>query len=421
MDKAQTIIVVDDDVMLGQQITSRLTEAGFSVSHRTSSRQALDEIIESPPDAVLLDIMMPELDGMEMCRRLRADARLGDTRIIMLSTKSFEFDRRRARQLGADGFVTKPLDLDQLADTVCCLLRDEMTVTYWGVRGTLPVPGAKSLRYGGNTSCVTMLFPQGDLFIFDAGSGIKELSNSLMRDNPGRIAGRLFLSHPHWDHINALPFFVPLYIVGNHFDIFGPSHGGLRLEDLIGAQMDGVYFPITMREFGASVHFRALHEQSVTFDGIEVRTMLLNHPGYCLGYRVNYHGRSVCYVTDNELPPVEASTHDPEYRQRLGAFIADCDLLITDVTYRDHEYPRKVGWGHSAVTPVVDLAHDFRVKTLHLFHHDPDQNDDDIDTKLAEASARLAARNSNTRCAAPAEATVIRLSAAPHNTIGPKN
>jgi phosphoribosyl 1,2-cyclic phosphodiesterase len=274
---------------------------------------------------------------------------------------------------------------------------------FWGVRGTLPVPGEMSLRYGGNTPCVTLAFDNGELFVFDAGSGIKELSNYLMSRSTGRIEAKIFISHPHWDHINSLPFLAPLYIAGNEFEVCGPANGDRGMRQLVGAQMDGIFFPITMREFAAQVLFRDLVEETFGVGDIEIRTMLLSHPGRCLGYRVVYREKSVCYITDNELFPPDLPQHDPAYLERLTGFVEGADALITDTTYTEDEYRGKVGWGHSAVGQVAELAHRAGVKAFYLFHHDPEQTDDHIDAKLASAREVLNGLGSKTECVAPAE------------------
>ena len=144
-------------------------------------------------------------------------------------------------------------------------------------------------------------------------------------------------------------------------------------------------------------------------DGIAVKTLLLSHPGNCLGYRVEYKGRSVCYITDNELFLPDSQQHNPHYVDRLTAFVSGTDALITDCTYTDSEYVTKVGWGHSCVGQVVDLAHRAKVETLYIFHHDPDQNDDAIDAKLQAAQDRLVSLGSDTRCEAPAETQVVKI------------
>ncbi len=286
---------------------------------------------------------------------------------------------------------------------------NRICATFWGVRGTLPVPGPKSVRYGGNTSCMTLSIEGDQLFIFDAGSGIKELSNHLMAQPPGRITAKIFISHPHWDHINALPFFAPLYRAGNEFEVCGPANGDMGMRELVGAQMDGIFFPITMREFGARVTFRDLGEEVLPIGDIVVRTLLLNHPGNCLGYRVDYRQASVCYVTDNELIPPSSPQHDPARRERLIEFVRGTDALITDTTYTDAEYESKTGWGHSSVSQVIDLAHHAQVGSLYLFHHDPEQSDDQIDAKLAQARSTLEQLGSRTVCFAPAEGDTFDL------------
>ena len=137
--------------------------------------------------------------------------------------------------------------------------------------------------------------------------------------------------------------------------------------------------------------------------------MLLSHPGYCLGYRVEYKGRSVCYITDNELYLGSSPNHNPHYENKLAEFVKHTDLLITDTTYTDEEYQGKVGWGHSCISKVTELAHRAEVKSLYLFHHDPDQSDDDIDSKLESARAALLSLGSSVVCYAPSEREVLNL------------
>ena len=235
-------------------------------------------------------------------------------------------------KLGADGFIGKPLDIATFAETVIEIIVDEIEMTFWGVRGTLPVPGPKTLKYGGNTSCMTLQFAKGQFFVFDAGTGIKALSNHLMATRDGKLNAKKFISHPHWDHINALPYFAPLYIPGNEFEILGAAHASISLRDLISSQMDDVYFPITMKDFGSHVELRELGQGAFDVDGIAVKTMLLSHPGNCLGYRIDYKGRSICYITDNELFLPESLSYYPNYGNNLASFIEGSDALITDLS-----------------------------------------------------------------------------------------
>ena len=402
--------LVDDDPDILAMLTQVLERAGHRVEAAPSSVQALKQIPISRPDCVVTDIMMPEMDGFELTRELRRRPELGDMKIIVLSAKSYDFDRRRARELGADGYVAKPFHRETLLGSIMEIVESRVAVTYWGVHGTLPTPGSAYTRYGGNTPCVSVEIGGEPLYIFDCGSGIKRLSDSIMAAGATqRFSARIFVSHTHWDHINTVPFFAPLYMRGNQIELFGPYQGDLTIERAVSAQMESVYFPVTVREFGARLVFRDLREETLEFGPVRIDTMLLSHPGYCLGYRLSVRGRVICYITDNELYLPGDPRHNPRYMEQLAGFVKGADVLITDTTYRDSEYPSKVDWGHSCVSQVAELAAKAEVKRLHLFHHDPDQTDEIIDLKLAEAREGLARLASKVECEAPAEGSTLVL------------
>jgi CheY-like chemotaxis protein len=205
------------------------------VTSNTDRANALSEILSIKPDCVLLDMMMPGIDGLEVCRTLRDKKGMEETKIIMVSGKAYEFDRKRAYEFGADGYITKPLKEKTFVAEVERIPEDKVILSFWGVHGTLPVPGEKTVKYGGNTSCVTLDFLRDQNFIFDAGSGIKKLSDWLLANKRAKIEAKIFIYHPHWDHINALPFFVPLYMPGNEFEIFGARHGDVTTRELVSA------------------------------------------------------------------------------------------------------------------------------------------------------------------------------------------
>jgi phosphoribosyl 1,2-cyclic phosphodiesterase len=396
--------VVDDDPDILALLARVLEGAGHQVESSPSSLAALKQIPISRPDCVITDIMMPEMDGFELTRELRRRPDLREMKIIVLSSKSYEFDRRRAKELGADGYIAKPFQLESVLESISEIISSRVMVTYWGVHGTLPTPGAAYTRYGGNTPCVSVEIGGEPLYVFDCGSGIKRLSDRVIAGGPGqRFSSRIFVSHTHWDHINTVPFFAPLYVRGNQIEIFGPYQGDLTIARAISAQMESVYFPVTIREFGAHLVFRDLREESLEFGPVRIDTMLLSHPGYCLGYRLTTRGRNICYITDNELYLPSDARHNPRYVQQLANFVSGADVLITDTTYRDDEYPSKVDWGHSCVSQVIDLAARAEVKRLHLFHHDPDDTDERIDRKLDEAREGLVKLGSKVQCDAPAE------------------
>ena len=303
---------------------------------------ALAEIPRERPDCVLMDIMMPELDGHELCRRLRAMPELAGIRLVMVSAKAYHFERRRALEMGADAFFQKPLDHARFAADLQRIVADTLAVGFWGVRGTLP-------------------------------------------------------------------FFAPFYSVGHRIEICGPAQADLSLRELLSAQMESPYFPISVREFAADVHYRELREGEFEIGRERVRTMLLSHPGSCLGYRLEHGGRSLCYVTDNELHPPDSPFHSAEYVEQLADFARGADLLITDCAYTDEEYPQRINYGHSCVSQVVDFAARAEAKRLCLIHHDPDQSDAVVDAKLERGRELLAARGASTEVLAPAELSEIEL------------
>jgi phosphoribosyl 1,2-cyclic phosphodiesterase len=387
-----------------------LGAAGHEVERSTSGLDALGRIPSAHPDCVITDVMMPGMDGFELTRELRRRPELAGVKIIVLSAKTYEFDRRRAKELGADGYLAKPFHRESLLESILEILSSRVRISYWGVHGTLPTPGPAFTRYGGNTPCVSVEVGGEPLTIFDCGSGIKRLSDHLMATlGSQRFSARIFISHTHWDHINTIPFFQPLYLRGNEIEVFGPYQGDLTIERAISAQMESVYFPVTIREFGARLVFRDVREETLSFGPLKMETMLLSHPGYCLGYRLTARERSVCYITDNELYLSSDRRYNPRYVEQLTDFVRGADLLITDTTYRDGEYPSKVDWGHSCVSQVAKLAARAEVKRLHLFHHDIDQTDEAIDLKLREAREALQKLESKVECSAPAEGSTLVL------------
>lgn len=400
-------VIVEDDHAMAGLMAKLLIKSGHTVQHIDSGNEAIAQIPSIKPDCVLLDLMMPEVDGFTVIQELKREKGLKNTSLIVVSAKAYDFDRKQVLKQGAQGFLTKPINPATFSDRLERILGDTMSVAFWGCRGTLPVPGEQSLKYGGNTSCVSIEFPNDQLFVFDAGSGIKKLSDFLLSQQRPKIEGKIFISHPHWDHINALPFFAPLYMQGNEFEVLGAKHGDLTMREIVSAQMDGVYFPITLNEFAARLYFHDLYEETLQIGNIEVKTMLLSHPGVCLGYRVNYNGRSLCYITDNELYFEDNIHFNPRYEQSLADFIRKCDVLIIDSSFTDEEYKMKVGWGHSCISRVVDIAHKGEVKNLYLFHHEPNQTDGDIDRKFVTAQDLLTELGSKTVCHCPKEGDIL--------------
>jgi phosphoribosyl 1,2-cyclic phosphodiesterase len=409
MDKKHFLIVDDDKEML-ELLTVLLERKGHQVSALISSEEALEKVSKINPDCIISDLIMPKISGIELFEKIHNLKDINQPKFIIVTVRQYDFDKRRALQAGIDGYIYKPIDVNTFADEVTSIVEGEIVVTFWGVRGTLPVPGRESIRYGGNTNCVTLSIAEKYLFIFDAGTGIKSLSTYLIKENAFPLSAKIFITHPHYDHINGLPFFVPLYLKGNEFEIFGTSSHGIDVQKYIEGQMDSVYFPVTTNEFSSKITFHNLSEESFNMEnGIKVDTINLNHPGGCIGYRVTYRNKIFCYITDNEIMPDDSPASSGFDKVRLINFIQNADLVVIDSTYTDSEYEKKMLWGHSSISQVVDVLAKAHVKVGCLYHHDPDQTDDDIDKKLHQAQALLKKMNSNTICIAPHEGDSITI------------
>ncbi len=285
-----------------------------------------------------------------------------------------------------------------------------MDIRFWGVRGSIPSPGEHTVKYGGNTACVELRFPDSQrIVIIDAGSGIRELGDHLLihDQHRGPVEADLFFTHTHIDHIIGFPFFAPLYVQGTKLRIYGPAtYDEDPLENVIGSQMSYHYFPVRLVEVAAQMVYRDIKEGHFDLgDGIEVTTRYLNHPLLCLGYRFEHHGRIVCTVYDTEpfcnlfAEPSDSSNSSDRTayegqiaadreNSRLEEFFAGADLLIHDAQYLQKEYDSsRVGWGHTSIEYAIAAARRGRVKKLVLFHHDPGRTDAEIDA-LASAYCR---------------------------------
>ena len=270
-----------------------------------------------------------------------------------------------------------------------------MRIRFWGTRGSLAKPGPSTVRYGGNTSCVEVRAEDGTLIVLDCGTGAHDLGRSLVTSGERPIRGHLLLTHTHWDHIQGFPFFAPLFIQGNEWDVYAPQGLGQRLEDTLAGQMEYEYFPVTLGQLDATIRYHELHEGVFNLGAVQVTARYLNHPGLAMGYRLEADGAAMVYATDHE----PHSRHQPEVTgpatvlpvhredQRHVEFLAGADLVIHDAQYTLEEYPSKLTWGHCPAEVAVGFALAAGVKRLALFHHDPLRDDAALD-RLVEACRR---------------------------------
>ena len=270
-----------------------------------------------------------------------------------------------------------------------------MIIKFWGTRGSLPVPGPDTVRYGGNTTCISVQTNDGQLLVLDAGTGIRPLGEQLSRHPPVRCT--LFISHTHWDHIHGLPFFSPLFSTENRIEIYGAPDPVSKksIRSLLANQMEYPHFPVRINELSAQIEYRDLEQgKSIQVGSATVSTVQMHHTAMTHGFKVEDGGRSLFFTSDHEpyrnyYPPGDEQ-YD-EYQRivdgqnaKLRRMIQGVDLLIADSQYTTEEYPSHRGWGHSTHDHSVGLALDVGARSLFMTHHEITRRDDELDQTLEQ-------------------------------------
>jgi phosphoribosyl 1,2-cyclic phosphodiesterase len=408
---------------------------------------------------VFCDLLVPGCNGFQLCRALRSpSAQLPDARLVLTTGSDYDALRVDAVHAGADDYFVKPISEPDLlhflkqihrpgsvteirrattrrhrlqpAGDVGQVLAEKiptgsMSLRFWGVRGSIPTPGPATLQYGGNTSCVEVR-ADGQLIILDAGTGIRELGLNLNREFAGHpLSLSLLISHTHWDHIQGLPFFDPAYNLKNRLRIIGCEGAREGLLATLSSQMESPYFPIGWQKLPSHIEIEELRESSFQLGSVNVETIFLNHPGVCLGYRINAAAGSVAYLPDHEpFQRYKFHSGDPEQSgsteflqfarrqdQKLIDFVRDADVLILDSQYDSTEYQTRVGWGHGCLDDVVAIALNANAKRLFLFHHDPAHDDEKMSQMAQWARDFVVALGETLEVDAAREGLEINLSA----------
>jgi phosphoribosyl 1,2-cyclic phosphodiesterase len=276
-----------------------------------------------------------------------------------------------------------------------------MKFRFWGVRGSIPSPGPRTARYGGNTTCIEVLGDDGTLIILDGGTGIFALAQNLLTRLP--VRANIFITHSHWDHIHGLPFFSPLFIKGSRVRLHGAVDPvtGNGIEHVMGVQLQNSYFPVSEAQMDATIEYQTLEfGETVTVGDTEVGNVVMNHPVTNLGYRISCNGKSVFFTGDHEPFYNIYGAGDPQHgpyeqymaqRQReIDAAMAGVDALIVDCSYTRDEYPAKQGWGHGTFDAALATAMRVGAKALYCTHHEPTRGDDELEAVFAEVMARHA-------------------------------
>jgi phosphoribosyl 1,2-cyclic phosphodiesterase/CheY-like chemotaxis protein len=408
----KTILLIDDDELCRKPAARMLQRAGWEVVEAEDGERGIELAIQHRPDVILCDLLMPRVNGYQVCRAVREHPDLRGTRIIVISGRDFASDRQSAEEAGVTEFLLKPIEFEALIETLkkpapaapagpmiaeptvepsAKPVADQTTrVKFWGVRGSIPTPGQSTVFFGGNTACVEVR-ADGEVIILDAGSGIRPLGEALAAEFAGQpIEINLLVTHTHWDHIQGFPFFLPAYDSRNRVHILGYEGARDGLAATLAGQMESPYFPIALKQMPGNIVIEELKEMMFTVGSVRVEACFSNHPGVCVGYKLFTAGGTLVYLPDNE----SFGEHNSEahggavprnIEKNLREFIQDVDVLIIDAQYSGQEYKSHVGWGHGCVDDVVRFALAARVKRLFLFHHDPRHDDRFISNMLMHA------------------------------------
>jgi CheY-like chemotaxis protein/phosphoribosyl 1,2-cyclic phosphodiesterase len=401
------VLVIDDDPDIRLVAKNALEYAGYEVLVAEDGARGLQQVFSQQPHAVLIELMMPGMHGYSVCQAIRSDPSLKDVKIVVCSAKVYPTDIKKAMDLGADAYLMKPFAPDELLSKLASVLDPSgppVKVKFWGTRGSIPTPGPRTLRYGGNTCCVEVRCGD-DIIMLDCGTGAREMGHALAEEFKGRpMCLHIFMSHTHWDHIQGFPFFIPAYASGTRLNLYSLRGADKSLEKVFTGQMDANYFPVSLNDMNARLKF-------VELDGpIKIGSMIithnrLNHPGLAIGFRIQAGPKSVVYQTDHETYSrlLGPSEHNRKLDREVTEFSRNADLLIREAQYTEEEYISKRGWGHSTFFDALETAHEAGVKQLAIFHHEPMRDDDSLDRMMARCHERMKERGMTFRLFASAD------------------
>ncbi len=380
-----------------------------------AGRECLKKIHEFKPELILIDLMLPEMHAIEILKHLKQDEETRSIGVIVSSFQAMVQNYHSALDAGANYFLLKPIDPKEFFELADRFFKGELTpapfmikgepnantatcyhpvpsmitsyLRFWGTRGSNPVSGPNSVRYGGNTSCLEVRHNE-DMIIVDAGTGIRELGDVINVNDEKNI--HLFIGHTHWDHITGFPFFSPLYKKNTSITIWAPVGFEESTKELLTNMLRYAYFPVQLEEMHAKVTFKELRDHHpVHIGNITIESRYTTHPGPTLCFKFKAGQTTIGYVTDNEVlfgyhgHPNDIHRDHPLLQPdiELIEFFRDCDILIHEAQYFPREYINKVGWGHSSIPNATVFVKHVGCSQWIATHHDPLHRDEDLRIK----------------------------------------
>ncbi len=428
------VLVVDDDPMVGELSRDLLVDGGYKVTLLQDSMEAINTIKAQMPRLIVTDIMMPGVSGMDICKAVKSNPALKHIKIIVVSGKSYQVEKQRAFQFGADFFLQKPYNIETFFQTVKSILdgspagaaaapppaapmpeiiREDLSpqasdlsagqlrVTVWGARGMAAQLPNSASRYGRQTSCVSVE-TKDHLFIFDAGTGIVELGKEIAERKRYYKNIWICLTHYHLDHIIGLGSFMPIYDSNFAIHLVGANDPEKSLKEVAQATFYSSYSMAKTPPKAKIDVYEILEDNYELLPGVKLSSMYANHPTSTMVYLLETLGKKIAYAPDSEIWGDATAFQD--YDEKLGGFVRGADILIHDAAYSDKDYETHKLRGHSCLSVTVDFAAEkAQARDLLLFHAQPEYSDEQLDAMLADARARVQAKGFSLNCHLPSE------------------